>query len=302
MKPLFLLAGVGLSMLATFGVARDIVHHFDASNIVHQEKSLYRNIFVTEGDGYRCMKFGRYDARQTCIAIAHPSLLILNYTRGILTSLYVASSPRRVLILGLGGGAIPMALRSIDPTMQIESVELDPAVVKIARSHFGYREDDHSHAHVDDARVFVRKQRRQGELYDLVILDAFDKDYIPEHLLTREFLEEVRSLLTPQGAVAANTFASGPLVQHEAATYQAVFGTTYHVDMDNGNRIILARRDELPSPAQIRETALLLDEKIKPLGASAADLLPRIKQSAPVSGVRVLTDQFSPSNLLIRQR
>lgn len=291
---------IGTLALAA-GAASADSEQFSASRIVYQERSLYRNILVAEGDGYRCMKFGRLHARQTCIEIANPRRLVLNYTRGLLAGLYITESPRRVLVLGLGGGVLPGALRTFDESMEIDTVELDPAVVKVAKSHFGYREDSQSRVHVDDARVFVRKQRRQGSVYDLIVIDAFDKDYIPEHLLTREFLEEVKSLLSPSGAIAANTFAEGALARHEAATYQAVFGSVFNVDMDGGNRIILARRDSLPSLTAINDNAARLDARFKPLGASSSDLLYRIKPQTPATGVRALTDQFSPSNLLIQQ-
>ncbi len=220
---------------------------FALPDTVYQEKSLYRNILVVEGEGYRCMKFGRFHARQTCIRPGQPHQLVLNYTKGFFSALYLAPPPKRVLILGLGGGVMPMALRAIDAEMHIDTVELDPAVLKVARSHFGYREDARLHSHVADARVFVRQQRRAKAQYDLVLIDAFDKDYIPEHLLTREFLQQVQSLLTPSGVLAANTFATGKLAQHEAATYQAVFGRLYQVDMDGGNRILLAGRNALPT-------------------------------------------------------
>jgi len=147
----------------------------------------------------------------------------------------------------------------------------------------------------------VRKQRRLGAIYDLVIIDAFDKDYIPEHLLTREFLAEVKSLLSQNGVVAANTFTEGALARHEAATYQAVFGNIFNVDMEGGNRIILAHRDRLPSLTSIRDSAHRLDALLQPLGASSSDLLPRINSLAPITDVAFFTDQFSPANLLLLQ-
>ena len=64
----------------------------------------------------------------------------------------------------------------------------------------------------EDGRVFAKRMGKQGIRYDLVMLDAFDHEYIPEHMLTREFLLEIKGLLTPQGVLAANTFATQPPV------------------------------------------------------------------------------------------
>ena len=43
------------------------------------------------------------------------------------------------------------------------------------------------------------------------LLDAFDADYIPEHMLTREFLQEVKSIMAPGGVIVANTFSDSAL-------------------------------------------------------------------------------------------
>lgn len=295
-----MLCGAALALLSTSHTLAAQSEKFQLTHTVYQEKSLYRNILVIDGEGHRCMKFGRFHARQTCIQIGQPHRLVLHYTRGFFAALYLAAPPRRVLILGLGGGVMPMALRAVDAKMEIDTVELDPAVLKVAQSHFGYRTDPYSHSYIDDARVFVRKQRRAGRHYDLVMVDAFDKDYIPEHLLTREFLQEVKSLLTPAGVLAANTFASGALARHEAATYQAVFGSLYNVDMEGGNRILLAGRDSLPPLDTVEKNAALWESKLALLGISAAQLLPRFQIQPTATDVRVLTDQYSPSNLLLR--
>lgn len=300
MTPRQVLCGAALALVAASGIAGQ-GDKFSLTKTVYQQKSLYRNIMVVEGDGYRCMRFGRFQARQTCIRIGQPQHLVLEYTKGFFASLYMAQQqPRRVLILGLGGGVMPMALRSVDANMHIDTVELDPAVLDVARSHFGYREDAHLRSYVNDARVFVRKQRRAGVVYDLVLIDAFDRNYIPEHLLTREFLQEVKSLLGPAGVLATNTFSSDTLARHEAATYQAVFGRLYNVDMASGNRIMLAGRDGLPSLADVRKNASLLDVRLGGLGLSSQDLLARFQLQPSASGVRILTDQYSPSNLLPR--
>jgi spermidine synthase len=75
--------------------------------------------------------------------------------------------------------------------------------------------------------------------YDLVLLDAFDADYIPEHMLTREFLQEVKSIMTPDGVIVANTFSDSALYDYESVTYRAVFGAYFNLKL--ANRIIVGR-------------------------------------------------------------
>lgn len=271
---------------------------FHTPKVIDQEMSLYRNIVVSEGDGYRCMTFGRFSGRQSCLHLTDPQELVLRYSQGLMSVLYVQPEPQRILVIGLGAGTLPMAFRQLYPDAQIDAVDLDPSVVKIARKYFGFRTDDHLHVYVNDGRMFVRKQGRAGVHYDVIIVDAFDKDYIPEHMLTVEFLAQVKAIMTLHGVLAANTF-QGALTPYESATYQAVFGSIDAVDSMGGNRIILAGRDGLPGFDSIRATAHALDARLAPAKVTAASILPDLI-AVPRSSAEPLTDQYSPANLLLK--
>ena len=180
-----------------------------AAKVVHRERSLYRNIIVYEEDELRCMKFTRLYAtgRQTCQSLRDPSHFVFNYTRMMMGSLYLNPDPRKILIIGLGGGTLATALSRLFPGAEIDAVEIDPAVVRVAQRFFGLRPGPTLRVIEEDGRVFVKRASKAKAKYDLVMLDAFDHEYIPEHLLTREFLLEVRTLLAKDGIVAANTFS-----------------------------------------------------------------------------------------------
>lgn len=285
------LGGVALSVSAQAST-------FHTSKVIDQEMSLYRNIVVSEGDGYRCMTFGRFSGRQSCIHLTDPQELVLRYTQGLLSVLYVQPKPQRILVIGLGGGMLPMAFRRLYPNARIDAVDLDPSVIRIAKKYFGFTPDDHLHAYADDGRMFVRKQGRAGVRYDAIVIDAFDKDYIPEHMLSVEFLAQVKTIMAPHGVLAANTF-QGALTPYESATYQAVFGAIAAVDSMGGNRIILAGRDGLPDLAAMAATAHALDAHLAPTKVTAAMVLPDIT-AVPPSAAEPLTDQYSPANLLLK--
>ncbi len=271
--------------------------------LVHEERSQYREVLVYEQDGERCMCFTRQCriGRQSCINLADPRRFALNYTRLALAGLLFATpeAPKRVLIVGLGGGTIPMTLREILPDAQIDVAEIDPAVTIVARDYFGFRADDKLKVFEMDGRVYVKRAIREGRKYDAILLDAFDQEYIPEHLLTREFLTEAKSLLAPGGVLVGNTFSSSKLYDHESTTYSAVFGSFFNVK--TANRVIVARPAGLPSAAQVRDRALFFGPTLKSFGVDADAILPLFKVSVDWdTQARVLTDQYSPANLLNR--
>ena len=66
----------------------------------------------------------------------------------------------------------------------------------------------------------MKRAAARGLSWDYIMLDAFTGDYIPEHLMTREFLEEVSAALTEDGVLVANTFASSALYDAETPPTQ----------------------------------------------------------------------------------
>ncbi len=97
--------------------------------------------------------------------------------------------------------------------------------------------------------------------------------------------------------VAANTFSSSRLYQNESVTYASVFGTFYN--LKSNNRVILASAGTLPELDAIRRNADQLGPALSKLGVSMPALLERFTTSPDWDPkARVLTDQYSPANLL----
>ena len=269
--------------------------------LLHQERSLYRNIFVTQDGDERCMLF-RYPrpyGRESCKMLHEPNKLIFDYTQMMLAGLYLNPNPKRILVTGEGGGTVPTALQEMFPDAQIDLVEIDQAVDSVARNYFEFKPGPKMKVTISDGRVFVKRVMAQKPNYDLVLLDAFDADYIPEHMLTREFLQEVKSAMAPGGVIVANTFSNSALYDYESVTYRAVFGPFFNLKL--ANRIIIGRNggiapDEL---ANARKNAALVEAKLKPRGTGQEFLLPLFETKTDWDQTaRVLTDQYSPSNLL----
>jgi spermidine synthase len=270
----------------------------DAETIIHKEKSLYRDITVYEEDGTRCMRFTRrFSARQTCVSLKDRDQMVFNYTKMMLGALYLNPNPQKVLIIGVGGGTLPTALSSMFPTAEIHAIEIDPAVINVARKYFDFKPGKTTTVFEEDGRVFVKRAIKKGYKYDLVLLDAFDHEYIPEHLLTKEFLEEVKKIILPGGVLGANTWATSSFYNHESVTYESVFGKFYNLKYLS--RVILVKQGGLPSMDVIKKNSDALGEKLSRFGVEASWLLPLFSTKRDWrTDVRVLTDQYSPSNLL----
>ena len=275
------------------------------AKIIHKERSLYRNIIVEDKMELRCLKFNvkRAKSNQSCIYKNDPQRLVFNYTKLLFSGLLMIDNPEKILIVGLGGGTMSNTLHQIFPDAQIDNIEIDPAVTKVARKYFGFFESDNIKAFSQDGRIFVKRAAIKKQQYDWIILDAFNGDYIPEHLLTKEYLEEVKSILSPDGIITANTFSVSELYKHESATYHAVFGDFFNVrNNKHSNRIILASHNKLASAEQIVKRANALKHQLKVFGvdtkALEASMLSTKDYKDWPEDTKLLTDQYSPANLL----
>jgi len=273
-----------------------------SDTVVHREKSLYRNIVVTEKAGKRCLVFSvkRQERNQTCVDINDPQHIVFAYVRMIFAGLLVNPEPTRGLMIGMGGGTISSVLTSIYPELTMDLVEVDAAVVKVATDYFGFRKTPQIDVHVTDGRVFARRALRRKEKYDLIILDAFTGEYIPEHLMTVEFLENIKSLLTPGGIVIANTFTGSSLYHHESATYSAVFGPFFNLKMPGtGNRVIVASTVDLPNSETLMANAMTLKPDFESYKIDLRKYVPNMNKDPDwKTNKRLLTDQYAPANLL----
>jgi spermidine synthase len=272
------------------------------AEVIHEERSVYRDITVVQNGPRRCLIFNVRigDRNQTCVDINDPEKLVFTYTRMSFAGLLVRPDPQRILVAGLGGGSIPMTLTDLFPEAKIDVVEIDRAVANVAREYFFFEENDNMEVAIMDARVFVKRAVLNNEKYDYIVLDAFTGDYIPEHLLTREFLQEVQQILTPDGVLVANTFSTSRFYDHESVTYQNVFDELFNFKMpSSGNRIIITSLAPLPERGELVTQAQQLADSLEkydiPILEYPARLSTRVDWD---TSRRVLTDQFSPSNLL----
>jgi spermidine synthase len=220
-----------LAFILSFGVLACAASG-QAPRIVFDRTSSFGRVLVIDDGPRRVMRFGSPTAsEQSAIEPANPRAVPVEYVRYALIGLAEHGQPRRVLMVGLGGGTFTSLVHRALPDATVDAVEIDPVVVAAARAHFGLREDARYRVHIADAAAWMGQAQGQGQgqrddRYDFVLLDAYAGEEIPRALGTQAFFRAVARRLAPGGVVAINIaemHAQGRAVAHAFAAVLTPF-------------------------------------------------------------------------------
>lgn len=158
--------------------------------------------------GWRCISL-QFNPEQTESRMLRwrPDLLLVDYTRTMMGGLLWQPQPRRVGMIGLGGGSQAKFCHRHLPEARIEVAEINPDVIALRRE---FRIPD------DDARLQVRQIDgarfvREGlGRYDLLLVDGYDEQGIPEALATQAFYSDCHDALSAGGVAAFNLYCADP--------------------------------------------------------------------------------------------
>ena len=269
------------------------------SQILYESDSIYHHITVRQEGMERCMIFGRQrDLRQTCLDLEKPDASVFEYTAMMFAGFLFRPDAKSVCLIGLGGGYIPTVFRMHLPQVRLHTVEVDPLVEKLAAKYFGFSIPAGQTLSIDDGRQFLKKSR---ERYDQIWLDAFNSDYIPAHMATKEFLMLVRSRLTDGGIVVQNLFCGNRLYDAQISTMRSVFAKVFVFEgQRSGSCIIVASDRPATDPPGLKKQAQRLGGKIGRIDLFAQ--VGKCKVSVAVKKAPILTDDYNPANLLIMQK
>ena len=195
----------------------------DAS-VKWQEDSFYHRITVSESGGNRHLALD--STSEGAMSIKDGSIVIPYQEYWQLAQLNEKLKIQSALFVGAGAFGMPEAVARLGKEVNVDVVEIDPAVISVGRRFFRLDEFPNVHAIASDARRFVATSPKK---YDLIFGDAYNGiRHIPAHLVTREFFSEVRSRLTPDGVFLMNVISAvegekSELLGHILSTVQSVF-------------------------------------------------------------------------------
>ncbi|XP_042562006.1 eEF1A lysine and N-terminal methyltransferase [Clupea harengus] len=119
--------------------------------------------------------------------------------------------PISVLLVGLGGGGLAQFVHDFVPSSQMDVVELDPAVLDLAQTWFGFQPNDRLKVTLADGLAHITSLEIQGgHSYDVIMFDVDSKDPSlgmscpPPAFVEKALLEKVFCLLSSRGVFMLN--------------------------------------------------------------------------------------------------
>ena len=196
------------------------------------------------------LRYLHFDLENVQSVMRHddPDALCLAYTRKMMAFLLFKPKPRRILLLGLGGGSLAKFCYRHLPTTAITVLEIDPHVLAL-REEFQIPPDDERFRVVQGDGVAyiapgapVKSNEGLGE--DVILVDACDRNGVSPTLSSPDLYANLRRRLSARGLLVMNVCGEEVDVENHLARIRGVFGDRIiSLPMrEDGNLIVLGFR------------------------------------------------------------
>lgn len=270
---------------------------------VYKTTSAHNHIAVEDKDGYRILSFN--GSMETRLLMRNHLQGHFEYTEYFQMPLLWNPKAKRVLMVGLGGGSTQRAFAHYYPDITVDTVELDPAVSKVAQDYFAVKVTPKHQIHHQDGRVFLRRNTQVR--YDAIVLDAYTSNrygsFIPFHLATKEFFQLAKEDLTPNGVLAYNVIGNyqgwrADIVGSMYRTMKTVFPHVYHFPAsDSKNIVMIAAKQARPLNSRTLRDYMTTMRRDRPkVSPTFWVRVLALRDKPPPSAERspILTDNYTP--------
>lgn len=151
------------------------------------------------------------------------------YPHRIATLASIKPPKSKALMIGLGGGSVAMEFEQLG--FELDIVELDERMPKIAETYFGF-DPKKANISIDDGRHFIKNA---AKIYDIILIDVLNGESQPHHLFTLEAMEEIKQILKPDGLLLINNqgYLFGPYGKGPRSIYKTLLEAGFQVQVHN---------------------------------------------------------------------
>ncbi|HEV2700965.1 MAG TPA: hypothetical protein VGV09_04990 [Steroidobacteraceae bacterium] len=194
----------------------------------------YSKPFILDQGGMRALHFD-LDAVQSLMQKENPYTLCLAYTRMMMAFLLFNQAPRRVLLLGLGGGSLAKFCYRRLSAAGVTVVESNPDVIAL-RQAFEVPQDGRRFRIV--RANCANYLAGAGPAKDVILADACDRAGVAPELDSTHFYRNAYRRLSAAGIFVMNLCADGAFPSLHLTRMREVFGDVITLWVGQGSNMI----------------------------------------------------------------
>jgi len=206
----------------------------------------YPKPFVID-DGKSRFLYFNVRLMQSEMSLKAPHDLAIRYTQKMMAFLLFQPRPKRIVLIGLGGGSLIKFCHRRMPGTHLTAIELDPEVIAFRDAFLVPPDDDRLQILQADGAEYIANADKG---IDVLLVDAFDKTGFAPSLANREFFDNAYAKLAGNGVLVIN-------LAGEKESYEGLIGEAMHVfdDQvivisvpDDGNHVLYAFKERYFEP------------------------------------------------------
>jgi spermidine synthase len=270
--------------------------------LLYEKESAYNLVQVVEDDdGYRYLLLNE---GQGIHSQWHPTDVYYQRTWGFfLAGPYFNAPPytpdrvERITIIGLAAGTIARQYDTVYPGIPMDGIEIDPDIVEAGRRYMGMTMPN-LNVIIEDGRFALNHLDKK---YTLIGVDAYRVPYVPWHMTTVEFFEEVRDHLTDDGVLTINvgrTSTDRRLIEAMTRTLLDVFPTVHTLDVPDSYNTILVATRQPTIPENLLTNLTMLPPDTNPVLLEVLQVASESLRPTVASDVR-FTDDHAPVEAMV---
>ncbi|SEP63000.1 spermidine synthase [Natrinema salaciae] len=293
-------ASVAIAVLLVVAAGIGPVAFDHRGDVVYQTQTPYQELEVIDNSDTRTLYLD--GARHSAMDLEDPDRHVFEYTRYFHLPMLMVDDPdevENVLFIGGGGYTGPKDFeRKYD--VNVDVAELDPDVTRAAKDHFRLEESENLTVHTADGKQFLRDTETK---YDVIVLDAYQKDQVPIHLTQLDFMELVEQRLTDDGVFLANVISapSGVGSEFYRAQYKTIdeaFASTYSYRTSNWDSVQNIEVIATKADTDFTDAELAERNENRQLGIDLSDEVNASMSEPNTDGLPVLTEDHAPVDSL----
>ncbi len=265
---------------------------------IYETESAYNYIQVLEENGYRLL---RLNEGQGVHSIWHPEQIDFDgpWKQFLAAPFfnrpeYPPQKVQNMAIIGLAAGTTVRQATAVFGPIPIDGYEIDPEIIRVGKEYFDMNEPNLTPI-AQDGRLGLAQSNKR---YSIIAVDAYRPPYIPWHLTTVEFFQEVFDHLKDDGVMVINVGRSPTdrqLIDGLVGTIKTVFPSVYVMDVPNTFNSIIYATVQPTSIDNLYQNLIYMytHPDVHPLLVNAVEQVVQYQQPVPDSQV-VFTDDRAP--------